>query len=69
MIRIRLREVLDERGMTQKELAERTGLRPNTVSMLCRDAVTAISKDTLSRIMKALDIRNVSEIIEYVSDE
>ena len=68
MIRIRLREVLDERDMTQKELAERAGLRPNTVSMLCRDAVTAISKDTLSRIMKALEIRDVSEILEYIDE-
>lgn len=31
MIKIRLRELLTEHGMTQSELAESTGIRPSTI--------------------------------------
>jgi len=65
MINIRLKEVLAAKGITQKELAEVTGLRPTTISEMARNNRTTINKEHLESVMKALDVKEISEIIEY----
>ncbi|MED4955175.1 helix-turn-helix transcriptional regulator [Paenibacillus macerans] len=54
-IRLRLKEILEERGMSQRELARRMNIRPSTVSHLCSDKVNA-AFDTLEQICKTLNI-------------
>jgi len=65
MINIRLKEVLAAKGMTQKDLSEATGLRPTTISEMARNNRTTINKEHLESVMKALDVKEISEIIEY----
>lgn len=65
MINIKLKEVLAAKGITQKELAEVTGLRPTTISEMARNNRTTINKEHLESVMKALDVKEISEIIEY----
>ncbi|MNW44702.1 Helix-turn-helix domain protein [compost metagenome] len=64
-IKIRLQEILDERGMSQRELARQMNLRPNTINHLCSDSVDRVYIRTLEQICEALDI-DVNELI--VSD-
>lgn len=59
-----LKRILVERGITQKELAERTGLREATISEFVNNSRSTINKDQLLTIMKALDIKDLSRIIE-----
>jgi len=60
---------LKERGLTQKELSKKTGIREATISVFARDAGTSINKEILAKIMEALGVKDVREIIEYVSDD
>lgn len=55
-IRLRLREILEERGISQRELARRMNMRPSTISHLCSDKVNAAYFDTLEHICKTLNI-------------
>ncbi|MBY0094916.1 helix-turn-helix transcriptional regulator [Priestia aryabhattai] len=61
--RTRLKEVLEERNMMQKDLVELTGMRPNAISSLFRGHIERISLDHLSKIASALDIEDMNELI------
>lgn len=65
MIRIKLKEILKEKNMTQKELAERTDLRPNVLSEMANNSRTTINKEHLEIVMDELGIEDLSEILEY----
>jgi transcriptional regulator with XRE-family HTH domain len=54
--------------MTQKQLAEITGIRPSAISNLCRGFIDRITIDHLERIAKALDIRDINELITIVDE-
>lgn len=56
-VRLRLREILAEKGITQRELARLINVRPNTISHLCSDKVNAAYFDTLEQLCKTLDIQ------------
>ena len=36
-MRVKLRALLNSRGITQAELAQATGIRPSTISQLCNN--------------------------------
>lgn len=55
-VRLRLKEIIAEKGITQRELARMMNVRPNTISHLCSDKVNAAYFDTLEQICKTLDI-------------
>lgn len=53
---VKLQEILDQRNMSQRELARLTGLRPNTISHLCSSQVDRVHLSTFETICKTLDI-------------
>lgn len=59
----RVGEILKRRGMTQLQLAEKTELRPSTISEIVRDSRTVINKEHLAKIADALEIDDISELI------
>ena len=69
IIRVRVKEILMERHMTQKTLSEQTGLRPNTINAICKDTGTAINKTHLAKIAGALGIIRIDELITLENDE
>ncbi|RUS43595.1 XRE family transcriptional regulator [Cohnella sp. AR92] len=56
IVRIRLNEILKERRMTRQQLAHLTGLRPSTVSDLCKPTASRIYLSTIAAVCVALDI-------------
>lgn len=68
MIKFKVKVMLAIREMTQKELAERTGIRPPTVSAICTGAVKHLPIESLNEICKVLDCQP-SDLMEYVADE
>jgi DNA-binding Xre family transcriptional regulator len=52
--RFRVREVIDERGLTQLEVARRARLSYSTVSRLYLEQATQISLKTLDRLAEVL---------------
>ncbi|MED1919639.1 helix-turn-helix transcriptional regulator [Brevibacillus brevis] len=62
-VKVRLNEILTSRGMSQRELARLTGLRPNTISHLCSNTANSIYFETLELICKTLNI-SIEQLIE-----
>ena len=67
MIKIKLSEILVKHRISQKQLAEMTGLRPATISSIYNEKITRLDLQSLDRICKALNCR-IGDILEYVDD-
>lgn len=63
MLYVKLDEILEERGMTRKKLAELTGLRPNVISEICNNQRTTVNREHIGRIAEVLNIEDVSELL------
>ena len=55
------------KNMTQKELAERTGIRPPTVSAICVGSVKHLPVDALEKICDVLDCQP-ADLMEFVRE-
>jgi len=64
MIRILLSRKMGELRVTQSELAEATGIRPNTINDLYHNVAERVSLEQLDKICEALQC-DLMEIIEY----
>lgn len=62
MIKIRLKKLLADRGMTQSELALRTGIRPSTVCAICGNSCAFLKLEHIDRICAVLGC----EIDEFI---
>ena len=67
MIRIKLGHLLLDRNMKLKDLAERTGLAVNNLSILKTNKARAIRFSTLETLCQVLQC-TPGELIEFVSD-
>lgn len=65
MIKFTVKVMLAKREMTQKELAERTGIRPPTISAICTGSVKHLPVDALDKICAVLDCQP-ADIMEYI---
>ena len=68
MIKFHVKVMLAKREMTQKELAERTGIRPPTVSAICTGAIKHLPVDALEKICDVLDCQP-ADLMEYIKEE
>ena len=53
MIKFKVKVMLAMREMTQKELAEKTGIRPPTISAICLGTIKHLPVDALDKICEA----------------
>lgn len=60
---MKLREILEQKGISQRELARLTGLRASTVNHLCSEKVDRVYLETLELICKTLHIP-IEQLIE-----
>ena len=68
MIKFKAKVLLAINEMTQKELAEKTGIRPPTVSASCTGAVKHLPIEALNRICAVLNCQP-GDLMEYIPDE
>lgn len=68
MIKIHLSKILGEKRMTQKELAERTEIRPATIHEMYHELIDRVNLEHLSSICRVLNIQ-VEDILEYIPDK
>jgi len=68
MINVRLDYVLLDRRMKLKDLAQKTGLAVNNLSILKTNKARAIRFSTLNRLCEVLQCRPW-DLIEYIPDE
>lgn len=64
-IEIKLKQLLKERNMNQKQLALKSGLNERTISEFATNKVERIPKKALIKIAEALEIEDIREIIDF----
>ena len=64
MINVKLKQILEAKNITGKQLATATGIRPNAISEILNNQRTTINRDQVSKIMKYLEIEDFNEIFE-----
>ncbi len=62
------RVILAQRRMTQTELAQRTGIRPPTISAICTGSIKHLPVDVLNRICCVLQCQP-ADLMRYIPDE
>lgn len=62
-VRLRIDELLKNRGLTQQELSRLTGIRQAAISEMVRNKRQKISIHHLEKIAKALGITDVNELL------
>ena len=67
MVKFKVKVLLAMREMTQKDLAEKTGIRPPTVSAICLGTVKHLPVDALNKICEVLNCQP-GDIMEYIPD-
>lgn len=67
MIKFKVKVWLAMREMTQKELAEKTGIRPPTISAICTGTIKHLPVDALDKICDVLDCQP-ADLMEYVKE-
>jgi putative transcriptional regulator len=67
-IRVRLRELLERRGMAQTELQSRTGLGYSTINALYHAKTERVEFATLDALCEVLGC-GVGEILEHVPEK
>ena len=64
-VKLKVKELLEERNITQKKLAQISGIRESTISDIVRGTRTVINFEHLSKIAEALEIANISQLIDF----
>ena len=64
-MRIKLKEIMEERELTQLKVSEMTGIRQAAISEIANNRRDTINKVHLETICKALDIVDFNEILEW----
>lgn len=67
MIKFKVKVRLAECDMTQKELAEKTGIRPPTISAICVGTVKHLPIEALDKICDVLDCQP-ADLMEYIKE-
>lgn len=65
VVKLKVKELIEENGITQKKLAEMSGIRESTISDIVRGTRTVINFEHLSKIAEALEVSNITELIDF----
>lgn len=68
MVRIHLSKLLGEKRMTQKRLAELTGIRPNTINEWYNEITVSLKVEHIDRICEVLGC-SIEELIEVIPNK
>ena len=55
--------------MSQKDLAEQTGLTIRLISEIANNKMKMYPKDALEKIMVALDVKNLGDLLQCIDEE
>jgi transcriptional regulator with XRE-family HTH domain len=61
----KLKELMDEKGISQLELSEKTGLAPTTIGRLYRNQASRFDVSTLEKLAEYFQLSTVTELLEF----
>ena len=65
VVKLKEKDALEKRELSQKRLAEMSGIRESTISDIVRGTRTVINFEHLSKIAEALEITDIRELIDF----
>ena len=65
VVKLKVKDALDKRELSQKRLAEMSGIRESTISDIVRGTRTVINFEHLSKMAEALEITDIRELIDF----
>lgn len=65
VVKLKVNDALEKRELSQKRLAEMSGIRESTISDIVRGTRTVINFEHLSKIAEALEITDIRELIDF----
>ena len=65
VVKLKVKDALDKRELSQKRLAVISGNRESTISDIVRGTRTVINFEHLSKIAEALEITDIRELIDF----
>lgn len=68
MLVLKIAELMGRHRITQKELSQLTGIRPNTISALWHGTAKRIEFDQIERLCMALHCQP-GDLFEYIPDD
>lgn len=68
MINIKIAEIMGKRKLTKKAVADATGIRPNTVSLLWQGTTKRLDIEQLDKLCQVLHCQP-GELFEYIPDD
>lgn len=68
MIKCHLSRLMGERKLKISDLAKKTGLHRNTITLLYQETATRVDLEAIEALCKYLGVQ-VSDLFEYVPDE
>lgn len=68
MLKIKLHLLMAQNRMTQKEVAEKTGIHAPTINKYYHDTYQKIDKEHIVALCKLFNCK-VEDLIEYIPDE
>lgn len=61
---VKLKGILEKRDLTQKQLAEMTGLTATVISEIATNRRISINREHITKIIQTLEITDMNEIFE-----
>ena len=65
VVKLKVKEALESRKLSQKKLAEMSGIRESTISDIVRGTRTVINFEHLAKIAEALEVTDIRELIDF----
>jgi len=66
MLRLRLKEVAEEKGYNMSSLSRASDISFKTIKRLWQHPETDVTKSTLESIMLALKVEDISQLLEWI---
>lgn len=68
LVKIKLSELMGRHKMTQKEVSEKTGIRPSTVSIFYHETIKRIDVNHINELCKLFNCQP-GDLFEYIEDK
>lgn len=68
-VKLMIKKLIEDKVITQKRLAQISGVRESTISDIVRGTRTVINFEHLSKIAEALNITDIRELIDFVHND
>lgn len=68
-IKIKVSDLMGKYKLNKKQVSDQTGIRAGTVTAYYDETIKRIHIDHLLALAKLFEIKDISELIEYIADE